>query len=303
MRLSKEKKDEILNCYNENIPLNEILDKYKISRATYLEIADGRNNLIDLAIKFGTAKKAQEGSMQNSLFGGGADGNDIPEPQFKKLEEYPIFERLAREKELVGMYLSGHPLDQYKFELRKLNYTPVNDVAVKPQGQEIILIGMIQNARQGISKKGNPFGSFVLIDYDGSHEFVLFGEHYLKWSHMFQNNNMVLIKGKNEPRFRDSKDIEFKINHIELLSNLAEKMVNGIHLEIPVEFVDAVFIQTLKNIIEKFPGNKDLKMSVVDLQANISIQLISKKNKVALSPELYEELEKICHFDLLFRLN
>jgi DNA polymerase-3 subunit alpha len=278
-------------------------DCYEVSRASFMEPVDTKNTLVELAIKYGASKKSKEGSNQNSLFDGGEMGDDLMEPAFKKADEYPIFERLAKEKELVGMYISGHPLDQYKFELKKLKYTPVQEISEKAVGMDLVVIGMIQNTRTGISKKGNPFGSFLLIDYEGSTEFVMFGDRYLKWSHMFQNNNMVLIRGKNAPRFRDSKEIEFQIHHMELLSNLSEKMIIGIQLELDVQEISDELMAQLGDLFSRFPGSKELKIKLYDAIKNVSLGLVSNGHKVDLNAEFYEELSKICQFDLMIRMN
>jgi len=287
----------------ESLALAGGFDCFEISRASFMEPVDTKNTLIELAMKFGTSVKAQEGSNQNSLFGGNESGSDIPEPTFKKVEEYPVFARLAKEKELVGMYISGHPLDQFKYELKKLKYTPVSEYKNRPVGQDLILIGMIQNARQGISKKGNPYGSFHLVDYDGSEEIFMNGDRYLKWAHMFQNNNMVLIKGKNAIRFKGSDQTEFQVTQMELLNNVSEKMITGILLEMDVQDITEVLLKQLGDLVENFPGTKDLKIKLYDTVKNVSLGMISNGKKVDLTPAFYEELSKICQFDLMIRMN
>ncbi len=287
----------------ESLALAGGFDGFEISRASYMEPVDTKNTLIELAMKYGNSIKAQEGSNQNSLFGGTEMGGDLMEPSFKKVEEYPVFARLSKEKELVGMYISGHPLDQFKYELKKLKYTLVSEFKSKPNGQELILIGMIQNARQGISKKGNPYGAFQLVDYDGSEEIFLNGDRYLKWAHMFQNNNMVLIKGKNATRFSNSDQSEFQISQMELLNNVSEKMISGILLEMDVQEITEVLLSQLGEVVDRFPGTKDLKIKLYDTVKNVSLGLVSNGKKVDLSPAFYEEISKICQFDLMIRLN
>jgi DNA polymerase-3 subunit alpha len=287
----------------ESLALAGGFDGFEISRASYMEPVDTKNTLIELAMKYGNSIKAQEGSNQNSLFGGTEMGGDLMEPSFKKVEEYPVFARLSKEKELVGMYISGHPLDQFKYELKKLKYTPVSEFKSKPNGQDLILIGMIQNARQGISKKGNPYGAFQLVDYDGSEEIFLNGDRYLKWAHMFQNNNMVLIKGKNATRFSNSDQSEFQISQMELLNNVSEKMISGILLEMDVQEITEVLLSQLGEVVDRFPGTKDLKIKLYDTVKIVSLGLVSNGKKVDLSPAFYEEISKICQFDLMIRLN
>ena len=114
---------------------------------------------------------------------------------------------------------------------------------------------------------------------------------------------MVLIKGKNALKYKDGDFIEFQISQIELLSNLSEKMITGIQIELEVQQINELLMQELGDIIERFPGSKSLKIKLYDTVKNVSLDLISTGKKVELSPAFYEELSKICEFDLLIRLN
>ena len=158
------------------------------------------------------------------MFGGYSGAIEIPEPPVPVCEEWPPFDKLAREKYVVGVYLSGHPLDTFKVQLQQF-CTPrgignLEDLSAA-RGRTIAFGGMVTEAEHRMSKAGKPFGSMTIEDYHGSHKIMFWRDDYLKFKDYMVNGWFLFVKGKVQlKQFRGADEMEFKVQRIELLSDI-----------------------------------------------------------------------------------
>ena len=269
-------------------------------RRQYVEPDDDGSSLIEKSIRYANKLALEAQSQQASLFGGSANGDDVIKPRAGHMEPYGDIEKLNIEKELVGLYITGHPLDQYAFEMRFFTNSHLGALkelsAIK--GREIRLAGVVSSVQHRMTKTGKPFAQLTLEDYNDSHQFFLFQDTYLKFKSFLETGWFLFIKGVVGNRWK-SEELEFKINSIEYLGDIREKLVKGLELKVKTEDVDAAFIDSLEQIMTKHPGNGVLKINVAGQYENreITLDMISRKQTVDPSDELVKELEALDQVD------
>lgn len=273
-------------------------------RAQYFHTLPGEDlNTLEKALRFGNAFQAAQGAAQASLFGGTSDV-EIPEPSIPQCEPFSLIEQLNKEKEVVGMYLTGHPLDEYKFELEVLCRGKLEDLknldSIK--GKELRLGGIVTAKQDRISKTGKPFGAITLEDYSGSHEFMLFGKDYIEFKNYMEIGYFLAIRGRVQNREwpKDSPEIEFKIQAIELLSELKNKLVESFQITLDIKDLSQEFINGLHEQIADKSGSARLKINIVDSQKNISLNFMAQQTRI--NPD-YELLKYLKTFNARFELN
>lgn len=277
----------------ENLAQAGAFDCFGYSRSSYFESMDnGRTNALEMAVKFGNSYKAMEGSIQNSLFGGGNGEVDLPEPNLIMAEEWPLFEKLNREKELVGIYLSGHPLDQFKFEMERFKMTRLSDLDSQPEGRDTIACGIVTDSRSMVSKKGSPYGSFTIEDYSGSKRFTLFSKDYLQAQVYLTIGNMVAIRGKVQKRFNGDQ-LEFSVRSVELLGDLRDKVFNEITITLDLNMLSGATVSELLQLITAHPGTKTLKVRVVDPIDRMDVEMLCRSYRVDLTNEFLDGLKHL----------
>jgi DNA polymerase-3 subunit alpha len=250
--------------------------------------------LTEKAIKYGNSFNNGDETNQGSLFGEDSEDAQVMEPPLPKVEPWGQLEQLAREKEVVGFYISGHPLDEYKLEIQHLcrhTLADLSDLKLH-ENKEISVAGIITDVQHRTSKTGKPFGIFTLEDYMGSFEFVLFGEDYIKFRNYLVTQFFVLVKGRVQTRFNQPGNLEFKILKIDLLSELKEKAFNSIRLKLGVTDVTGEIINRIENIISTYPGKCSFEIQLEDKNENLAVKMYSKTKKVGISNELMMELQQ-----------
>ena len=262
-----------------------------VHRAQYVTPDDNGRTAVETAIKYGNAISQGKNSNQGSLFDTGDGEVNIPEPTIAPCEEWGSIEALNREKELVGIFISGHPLDDYKFELDNFCGSKVetlNQMAANV-GKEISMGCIINNVEHRVAKNGNPFGTFEMEDYDGSFKQFLFKDDYLKFKHYLVDGNFVHIRGRIDKKRWGDMEPMFVINSIELLSEIRDKLSKSITLTIPMRTLSTEFIDNLTELLEtdqsEEKGNCKLKVIVTD-EEKTTVNLFSRKIKLKITNEL-----------------
>jgi DNA polymerase-3 subunit alpha len=208
-------------------------------RAQYFHTPEGETiNGLERVIKYGQMLASQNASTANTLFGDLPITMEIPPPRLPECEPWQLTVQLDHEKEVTGMFLSGHPLDHYRFEMRHYGVTPIADFnefkdAIRLHanpGRPFRLIGLVADAQHKIAKNGNKYGNFVLEDYSGKTEFPLFRETYLKYTTLLQQGTTVHINGFFE-QWRDKEEFSFKVTNV----SLAETMKRNITRQVTIE--------------------------------------------------------------------
>lgn len=266
---------------------------------------------IEHLIRYGNRYQSDKASTQNSLFGAmGGAAMAIKKPEAPRCEDFSTLEKLNREKDLIGIYLSAHPLDDYKLELTHFCNTPIKELEDLPsiKKKEVSIGGMVTNVRKGVSKKGNPYLAFTIEDYSGSFEMFLFGEDYTKHSPSIEKGLMLMIAGNISQRWQSTKApsngppaLEFKIQKIMFLSDVRSQRLESITLHIPLPALTDTLVTELFDITSDTTGDTHLKFNIYDPSNNTQIKLFSRNKKINLTNDLITYFESTP--DISFTIN
>jgi DNA polymerase-3 subunit alpha len=268
----------------------------EVHRAQYFYAEnEGEPVFLDKAIKYGSNHQQSINSAQASLFGGDA-AVEIPEPKIPECEPWSRMEKLSREKEVVGIYLSGHPLDDFRFEIKHFCNAQVkelSDLEKNKKRKEMRMAGIVTEAQHRISKNGKPYGVLVLEGYEDSHRFMLFGDDYVKFKPYLNKDWFLFLCGRVQKKpWKDSTEIEFKIHKIELLSEIREKLSKTIKLKVDVNEVNNQLIQDLQILKSEAGGSCLLQFSLIDRKQKEVIELKSRSIRTNLTNDLIDHLER-----------
>jgi DNA polymerase-3 subunit alpha len=261
-------------------------------RRQYVELDEDGSSLIEKSIRYANKLQQEEASSQASLFGAGS-GASVSKPKAGRIEPYGEIEKLNIEKEMVGLYISGHPLDQYRFEMEYLTNAKVGDLKELEllRGRELKIGGIVSDIQHRLTKKGKPFGQLTLEDYNDNHSFFLFGESYLQFKSYLEKGWFLYITGNVQPRW-SGDELEFKIQNIEYLGDIREKLTKGLELQTQIQNVNESLVSELERLVVKYPGNSLLKISVLSQYEDrpINLEMLSRKLTITPSDELLKEL-------------
>ena len=264
-------------------------------RRQYLEAPDGDVSLIEKASRYAQKIQQEEDSAQVNLFGGNSGTAEIPLPSVASMEPFSQIQQLNIEKEVVGLFISGHPLDQYQLEIDSFTnatLTALNDLEALKGKNELRMAGSVASFAHRTTKNGKPFGTLTVEDYHGVFTFFLFGEDYVKFKQYFMTGWFVFISGAViQKKWSTENELEFKINSITLLSEVRGRMIKGLKVNINLDDLTLDLMEKLEIITAKYKGDAKLYIEVLDKQENISLELFSKKIKVDPSAELIKELK------------
>ncbi len=264
-----------------------------VHRAQYFQEDTNGRTFLENVIKFGSGFQDSEKSNQASLFGNDSAAT-LPEPTIPIAEEWNNIYKLNKEKEVVGVFISGHPLDDFKIEIEAFcngNVGMLNDLE-KNKGKDILIAGVITEAEHRTTRKGDPFGTILIEDYNDSCKLFLWREDYLKFKHFLAPNIYVALKGRIDLN-RFGKEYEFKINSIERLHDLLENRANEIRISIPLKKLDQIIISDLKTIFKEHQGKIKVQFIIYDPIEKIDVKMHSKTEKVELTDELFKKLDAL----------
>ena len=224
----------------------------------------------------------------------------MPEPSVPEAEEWGSVYALNREKEVIGIFISGHPLDDFKLELNSFcngSVSMLNDME-NNKNKDLLIGAVISDAEHRFTRKGDPFGTLTIEDYNDSYKIFLWRENYLKYKHFVNPGIFVAIKGRIEipPR---RKELEFTVNGIEMLQSLREKKASRLDIKVSTKSLDQRMVNDLSKVFEANSGNCPVQFMVYDPLDKIEVNMPSKTIKVDLNNELIKELDK---FDLDYRI-
>jgi DNA polymerase-3 subunit alpha len=252
-----------------------------IHRRQYVFAKDGEMSLLEKAIKFAAKTQQEEQSAQASLFGG-ASNAVMPKPKIDFVEPFTEIEKLNLEKEVVGIYISGHPLDNFKFEMDSFCTaicTQLNEI--EPLlGRELKLGGIVTSVEHRTTKTGKPFGKFTLEDYSGNTSFVLFSEDYLKFKTFLNIGWFLFLEGVVVKNSWGQQNTEFKIRNIDLLNEIGVKRCKGVKLRVNASEITKDFIGKIEDVCQEYSGNTPLFLKIRDEEENISLELLSRRFRI-----------------------
>ena len=272
----------------------------ELHRAQYF-MEEGANRLfLDHIIRYGTSFQDNKESNQHDLFGEGS-GFDVVEPKVPSCEEWSSSYKLAKEREVIGIFISGHPLDDYKMEIDAFctgALAMLHDMETY-KGRDLLMAVVVTSIEHRIAKNGDPFGTVIFEDYTDQYKLNIFRENYLKFKHLLQPGVFLTLRGRIEtPRQRTH--LEFNLNEVELLQHLREKRVKGLHLSIPNKDLNHLLIDELNGLFLANQGSCNVQFTIFDAVEGLELNMASKSVRVNPDPELYKALSKM---NIQFRLN
>jgi DNA polymerase-3 subunit alpha len=233
-----------------------------------------------------------------SLFGDASEVQ-IPEPEVPPCEEWGAMKKLKLEKEVVGVYISGHPLDTFKTEMKSFTNSKVADFnnLEKYVNRELCFGGIVTDVQHRESKAGKGWALFTVEDYEDSYEFRIFGEEYLKWRHFLIPNSFihgrVFIKEGWTNRDTGKKgDPRIQYNSMQLLHDVMDSQARKLTIQMPIEQLEEGKIDNLKQLFDSHKGDKQLHFTIYEVENKVKLNMPSRKQKVNICNELLEELEK-----------
>jgi len=280
----------------ESLALSGGFDSFGIRREDFFAQNNKNETFIDIVMRYGQLYQQEKMEAQNSLFGD-FGGVEIQTPAIPKSEiRWSDIERLNKERELVGIYLSAHPLDEYRIILDNMCNTRCDELAeVKQLGdrEDVIFGGIVTGIRAGISSKTNkPFGIVTLEDYNGSGELPLFGEDWGRWSGMFTEGASVYVTAKLQPRFRGSDLMSLVVQNIEYLQTVKDKKIERITISMTTELLNNQMVTDLEELISTSPGKTQLFFLLHDSTGKRHVLLRSASKTVDVKRDLINYIEQ-----------
>ncbi len=269
-----------------------------IHRAQYFnDIGDGIT-FIEKIIKHGGKFQANKNSAQVSLFQNSSDVQ-VAELQVPETKQWNTIEKLSREREVIGIYISGHPLDDFKVEMESFCNANVS-MFKSPKdylGKELTIAGVITDLEHRVSRQGKGWASFTLEDYVDSFEFRIFGEDYLKFKHFLILNNFIHIKITIVEGWKNKEtgivgDPRFQYKNFKLLQDVVKSFARKLSIQLNLDEIKETKIDEIKKLLVKHKGDHNLSFVVYDEKEKIKIDMQASKHKINISPELLELLDQ-----------
>ena len=277
----------------ESLALSGGFDSFGIRREDLLAQNTRGEVFLDTLVRFGQTYQQEQLEMRNSLFGGD-NAVEIATPPIPTGEHWSTIERLNKERDLVGIYLSAHPLDDYRVILEHLCNTycaELADIDKLKNRQEVVLGGIVTDIRQKFTKNGQPCGFITIEDFGGQGEIPLFGEEWPKWNGWFTENATVYVKAKVQPRKYSPDKFEIIVTNIEYMQNVKEKAIERITININTDMIDEKIILDLNGFVDDTPGTTKLFFRLHDTQNQHNILLESKNKTINLNSQLLQFIE------------
>jgi len=273
-----------------------------ITRAQYFALDTRGSSFIESLIRYGNNSKTIKQSSSQTLFGD-SGGFDLIKPEPSACPDWPKLEKLNREKEVIGIYLSSHPLDDFKLEINTFTTATLADLQNLKDylDREVFVAGMVTDTKNGIGKNGKPYGSFTLQDYTDSFRFMMFDKDYLDNSKFFITGYYLLVKGRVQKRKYRDDELEFSIRKINLLSSVKDELIKTVTLKIDPENINTEMINELKDLIRENKGETELRFLFLDTDDRISLPMFSRTLRVRLNNEFISYLDD--HPGIEFKVN
>lgn len=274
----------------------------ELKREQFFAVNGKGEIFLETLMRYGNRYQTDKAAATNSLFGGD-NVIDIATPEILPAERWNDLERLNKERELVGIYLSAHPLDEYAIVLEHVCNTHMADLEDKAAlaGREITMGGIVTSVRRGISKNGNPYGIAKIEDYSGSAELPFFGNDWVTYQGYLGEGTFLYIKARCQPKQWKQDELEVKITSMELLPDVKEKLVEKITVVIPLEELDSTMVKELSTLTKDTPGNTELYFKVTDSNGQMFVDLISRPIKLSVGKDLISYLNE--RPELAFHIN
>jgi DNA polymerase-3 subunit alpha len=277
----------------------------KHTRSQFFAPDENDQTFIEKLIRYGNKMQFESANMQPSLFGEVMSTQSVQKPEPPVVPEWPDLILLEKEKALIGIYLTSHPLDKYKIEIQTL---ATKDVTIQDlnsnidalKGRELTFVAMVTEARESFGKTGNPYSQIVLTDYTDSYKLFFFKKDYVEYGKFCKVGLFLMVKGVVQNRY-GGDELEFKVSKIELMDDVREKYFRSITLKVPLPSVNSEMITELERLTSNSKGRSLLKFDIWDPETKMAVSLFSRSTRIEITNELLDYFEK--HDDLVFKIN
>ena len=263
--------------------------------------AGGRRSLIepdlkgvtflDTLMRYGVKLQTEQNNSQMSLFGS-AQGVELPKPEIPKIQEWPVLEKLKKEKEVIGIFLSAHPLDEYRFEIQNICNAELESLKELSayEGKKVVIAGMVVEGKEGLAKNNKNYGRITLEDYSGKYDVMLFGKDFGNFRNYICTGYSLIVDGEvRHKTYGNTDELEFKVANIGMLSEAHER-IKSIRVEIPFDSIDTITIDELERLVKAEKGNVLFRVKLFDKEYNISVEMFSKSTRINVSRTLLKYL-------------
>lgn len=273
----------------ENMALAGAYDSLGLGkRSQYLELSTDGTTFVDRSIRYGNQLQASNANTQASLFGEEVM-NDTVQPEMPECEPWPWLEVLIKEKEVSGVYLSGHPLDPYRLDIQHFTNVQVEHIE-RYKDRDLLFAGIVSGVNKRMTKRGDYMASFYIEDLIGKEEFLLFGKDYVEFNKYLIDGQCLFVQGRYQRRFRGSDRYSFQFQSMELLSHAREKFTNDILLSLEVESVGIGLLDKLEKVLAESPGSTPVRFRIKDKEDRMVLNMHSKKYMISPSNAVLETL-------------
>ena len=293
----------------ESLALSGGFDSFGIRREQYFAQNAKGDTFVETLLRYGQVYQSEQSSMQNSLFGD-MGGVEIQTPPVPECEQWSTMELLKRERELVGIYLSAHPLDDYAVVLKhmcNLNCSQIGremDKKAFASIEELTFGGIVTSVSQRWTKTNKPFGIVTIEDFEGQGELALFGEEWTKWQSMLQEEYHVYITAQCVQRFRNNPDAyDMVIKKIEFLSDVKEKSIEKFTVYMEASMFNDAQLTDLETTLKSSDGKVPLYINIHDAKNNTNIQLYSRNITVDVNKKLLTSLDEMAELGVRYGIN
>lgn len=277
----------------ENLALAGGFDSFgNIKREDFFMKNSKDETFVETLVRYGSKYQMDKAAAINSLFGGEHEV-EVATPEIISAPAWSDLERLNKERELVGIYLSAHPLDEYAVVLENVCNVHMEELSnLTPlQNRDLILGGIVTGVREGYTKSGKPYGIAKVEDYSGVAEFAFFGNEWVEKKNFFSEGMFLFMHGKCQPRQWKPDEWEVKINTIELLPDVKDRVIEKLTVTAPLSAINDELIMELSSLIKVSPGNAELCFFIRDEDGLMHVNLMSRTLKIAVHKELVNYLK------------
>ena len=278
----------------ESMALSGGFDSFGLSREQYFALNNKGEIFLDSLIRYGQLFQQEQQESRNSLFGD-MGSVEIATPQVPvAVEEWSNLERLNKERDLVGIYLSAHPLDEYSIVLKGMCNThcqELGDREALARKEGFQLGGIVTQVREKTTKRGEPCGFVTIEDFEGSGELALFGEEWAKWRGMMVEGYTLYIQGKCAPRFQNSTFLAIQISNIQFLSSAKADNIEKFTISFNSDAIDDAMVTDLTTLLSEHPGNIQLYFQIKSQESTTPLVLHSRNQTIDVNRELLSYLD------------
>ena len=274
----------------ESLALSGGFDSFGIRREQYFGKNSKGDTFLDTLVRYGQLYQQAQREAATSLFGG-VEAVEIATPPIPEAESWSTVERLNRERELVGIYLSAHPLDDYEIILRNLCNTHCSELGDKVElakKEDVVFGGIITGVKSKFTKTGKPCGFVTIEDFEGSGELALFGEDWGNWRGIMVEGSTIFVTAKCVSRYGNSNYLDFKISTVEYLQTVKENRLEKFTIIVDSTVIDETLVNDIKTLVENDEGKAQLFLQIHDAETKTNVLLRAQDRTVGVSRELIQ---------------